>query len=113
MTDEIEPFLILHKVRGEPAFDVAHQLLVEDGIWWIVTTSGHRAYPIQYWSLSTIGTLNDGIPVMALYQEDWPEDWPDHYTVNREKVIGYGGLLERLGLGKKKQTQPLIRRQLR
>lgn len=60
---EARPFLILHKVRGEPAFDVAEKMECpicrdrgepceadncEDGHWWIISTSGHRAYP--YWT---------------------------------------------------------------
>lgn len=63
-------FLIAHKVRGEPAFDVADQMTCPScsehnieqnlwvnpkgcstcegkGYWWIIPTSGHRAYP--YW----------------------------------------------------------------
>jgi len=52
-----ELYLIAHKVCGEPAFDIAERMecplchsvgCVEcDGLgyWWIIPTSGHRAYP--------------------------------------------------------------------
>ncbi len=63
-----ELYLIAHKVRGERAFDIATQMdcpecLGKDhntlegltecvecdslGYWWIIPTSGHRAFP--YW----------------------------------------------------------------
>ena len=38
-------YLILHKVRGEPAFDIATRLQIADEEGWIIPTSGHRAYP--------------------------------------------------------------------
>ena len=59
-------FLIAHKVRGEPAFDIAEQMPVGDEIWWIIPTSGHRAYP--FWHR----VLEDQMPEM-------PEGVPDHY----------------------------------
>lgn len=72
-----DPFLILHKVRGEPAFDIAIKMPcpscqpgVEiadesmsgcdlcDGlnVLWIIPTSGHRAHP--YWYIA----VNDLYP---------------------------------------------------
>src|SRR5262245_19026503 len=88
-------YLILHKVRGEPAFDVAHQMECplcepdnpcahcnqggryncDNGHWWITPTSGHRAYPYKTWPLDDL----------LKYRPDaWevPEDWPDHYAMN-------------------------------
>ena|SRR5579871_4801829 len=62
-------YLIAHKVRGEPAFDVATRIQcpecsIEDvkactecdctGFWWIIPTSGHRAYPIIHWPLDML-----------------------------------------------------------
>lgn len=102
MSDQL--FLIAHKVRGEPAFDVAVQqtcpecadgakdidgYLVDctecngEGHWWICSTSGHRARP--YWHIELrnengrIWFSNEWVSV------DWPtptmpEGWPDHYT---------------------------------
>lgn len=92
-----ELYLIAHKVRGEPAFDVATRIecgichgvgghdVTPDyegpscsecdgtGYWWIIPTSGHRAYP--YWHCA----LNKHIEI------DWqadamPPDLPDHYA---------------------------------
>jgi hypothetical protein len=37
-----ELFLIAHKVRGEPALDVAQQMQVGDETWWIIPTSDGR-----------------------------------------------------------------------
>lgn len=60
------PHLIAHLVRSRPAFDIAHRVcpgsppcqplcglfdgescVAQDEDWWIIPTSGHRAYP--YW----------------------------------------------------------------
>lgn len=82
----IEQYLILHKVRGEPAYDIAH-VLSEDGTaldpgpWWIISTSGHRAYPFRQWALrDTFAATHDTIP----------DDWPDHceYEFDNRKVAG-------------------------
>ena len=53
-------YLILHKVRGEPAFDVAIQVQAEgdDEPLWVVWTSGHRAYPIETWPLFDLVTVD-------------------------------------------------------
>lgn len=88
-----ELFLITHKVRGEPAFDVAHKLQIGDEEGWIIPTSGHRAYP--YWDKplrelgvdrgpdwqwawgwnNETGTCQGLIPIPV-------DDWPDHYACN-------------------------------
>ncbi len=75
-----EPYLILHKVRGEPAFDVA--IRCEDmgtpsdpGPWWIIPTSGHRAFPLDTTPLRVSGE--------QLMLEPEGENWdtlPDHYS---------------------------------
>jgi hypothetical protein len=39
-------YLILHKVRGEPAFDIAEKVQIGKEEGWIIPTSGHRAYPV-------------------------------------------------------------------
>lgn len=111
-----EPYLILHKVRGEPAFDVATQLRcpvcdstnverrVENAsschackgtsLWWIIPTSGHRAYPCWHIELSKLGWREFDDP-----NDDWKSSprslpqgeiellmlisaLPDHYACN-------------------------------
>ncbi len=99
-----ELFLIAHKVRGEAAFDVATKMdcphcvtgidqviwgcfdCEEMGYWWIIPTSGHRAFP--YWFkqipievLPALGIAfrwietDKDFPVIL----NPPEDWPDHF----------------------------------
>jgi hypothetical protein len=91
-------FLVAHKVRGEAAFDVAQQMECPHcvdgqvvatnkdeliachecdglGYWWIIPTSGHRAYP--YWDFP----INDLIdPTYHALPSVMPEGLPDHYT---------------------------------
>ena len=52
-------FLIAHKVRGEPAFDVAELLSIGPEEAWIIPTSGHRAYPLAYWAIEDLADLSD------------------------------------------------------
>ena len=85
-------YLILHKVRGEPAFDVADKLQIGDEEGWIIPTSGHRAYPVATWaldSLSVPGEIgNFGKPTM-MAEAGIPLGWPDHYECEarpREKL---------------------------
>ena len=101
-----EPFLIAHVVRGEPAFDIAIRCddmgtESDPGPWWIVPTSGHRAYP--YWE--------------DLLEPDWlgrasdmPPDLPDHYACNDRGYTYHESLLTRLGLTKPRPQPPIIRR---
>lgn len=103
-------FLIAHKVRNAPAFDIAIQMEMEDEIWWIIPTSGHRAYP--YWSCAVdeLDFLNGKHP--DEYLGVMPTDWPDHYTSRtpaESKSIG-GDLLAKLGLGSR--PQPKIQRRV-
>lgn len=74
-------FLIAHKVRGEAAFDVAIQMPMHDGVWWIIPTSGHRAYP--YWSapLDGLGQHSDIGFWPAPVIDEMPESLRDHYEV--------------------------------
>ena len=88
-----ELFLIAHKVSGEAAFDVAIQMECPEcqghgdrniadatfidceecdatGHWWIIPTSGHRAYPFH------AEPLNKDI---ERYHEAMPPNLPDHY----------------------------------
>ena len=65
-------YLIAHKVRGEPAFDIAIQMMMADGPWWIIPTSGHRAYPF-WWGKDLERALDMGV------LDTMPEGHPDHY----------------------------------
>lgn len=85
-----EPYLILHKVRGEPAFDIAIRLLecteadetkgivTLDEIW-IIPTSGHRAYPSWSVPLSRLGWNNPDV-------ENWTKIC-DNYVVRDKTVL--------------------------
>lgn len=114
-------FLIAHKVRTQPAFDVAIKLpcpecdtIIEadgqlefssqsdcpecnsEGHWWIIPTSGHRAYP--WWSIN-LKNIDDtcqlnfedtsfnidasrGIRGSMEGPGPMPDPWHDHYTIN-------------------------------
>lgn len=77
-----QPYLIAHKVRGEAAFDVAIKMQVEgyDEPWWIIPTSGHRAYP--YWSVTLdefrSGSFCGKSPIMENPMQFCPTGHPDH-----------------------------------
>lgn len=110
-----EPYLILHKVRGEPAFDIAHKLIFGEEEGWIVGTSGHRAYP---WFSQPLGEIvqND---LMDLFREGnkdaFPPDWPDHYSCNDHPPsslkVSLGSKVSLASLGLKPET-PIKRRKL-
>ena len=99
-------YLIAHCVRGEAAFDVAEKMVCphclgdydidrdeeslcfdcEDlGYWWIIPTSGHRAWP--YWDLPLGALMNDTAESFPLILPErtldivpvMPPSWPDHY----------------------------------
>lgn len=98
-----ESYLILHKVRGEPAFDIATQIEATEGgsapghsseVVWIIPTSGHRAYPCWHIELSRLGWKENTNP-----SDDCQFEWrhlpegeinllmltnplPDHYACN-------------------------------
>jgi hypothetical protein len=97
--------LIAHKVRGEPAFDIAEQIECPvcagvgkaitngwsetfhcaecdgHGFWWIIPTSGHRAYPWQHWYLQNLGATSD-IGFDPDLADPMPEGIRDHYEVS-------------------------------
>lgn len=102
-----ELYLIAHKVRGQPAFDIAHQIEVEDEVWWIIPTSGHRAYPYWHKELCKIMVAPE-IVLNAL-----PPDLEDHYTVRADpsapRPTG-SSLLAALGLGAPKR--PTVARRI-
>lgn len=95
---EPEPYLILHRVRGLAAFDIAHQIEMEDEECWIIPTSGHRAYP--YWWIA-IKEIPDIECLLQSTPSTMPDDWPDHYTANKappEAKLEAKSLLASLGL---------------
>src|SRR6266699_1935829 len=91
-----EPYLILHKVRGEPAFDIAVKMEVEGEAWWIIPTSGHRAYPCNWWRLEDLADAS-GVNAFGLhnqpctYDANVPNDLPDHYE--NDKVTTGGSVV--------------------
>lgn len=104
MTDEL--YLICHKVRGQPAFDVAIILdtLDEDGdVVWLIPTSGHRAYPATYMSLDCVTPEH-----FAMMQRTDVSACPDHYACNDRQPRSAPSLLDRLNL--KPKLPPIIRR---
>jgi len=117
-------YLILHKVRGEPAFDIAEMnddmgTPSDPGPWWIVPTSGHRAYPSRYWKLED---LFDGSGINENGWHDKPTDFsdldpdlPDHYTINSHRppsTLSATELLGKLGILAKPVPAgpPMVRR---
>lgn len=94
MSDLRDPYLILHKVRGEMAFDIAEKLVlggVEQG--WIIPTSGHRAYPIIWFKLEDLVDGSDGEgyrPYDYIAYDEPPkgfDELPDHYRVSKPEYI--------------------------
>jgi hypothetical protein len=86
MSEPAPLYLVAHKVRGEVAFDIALQCTCPEcnaagclecdglGYWWIVPTSGHRAYPYWYYQLKgLVAYTNVGQP---------PDGLPDHYQTS-------------------------------
>ena len=117
-----ELYLIAHKVRGQPAFDIAERCDDMDsegdpGPWWIIPTSGHRAHPMWAEPLNHFITLElAGDTLRLAWISDKPA-WgygtcsfpgfgaaPDHYPTAAEPrnapSAGHG-LLARLGLLRK------------
>jgi hypothetical protein len=79
-----ESYLILHLVRGEPEFAVAVRFERHGEVWWVVSSSGHRAWPYKKWPLADLADVSDinyngfhDRPINFL--DTIPADWPDHY----------------------------------
>ena len=92
-----ELYLILHKVRGEPAFDIAQKIQIGGEEGWIIPTSGHRAYPIDITPLAT--------PITPVNEANW-EALPDHYDVKRDNTP----MMDKLRAALKFKTKPPLRR---
>ena len=116
-------YLIAHKVRGEPAFDIActldcphcqplgSEVMSENciecdgiGYWWIIPTSGHRAYP--WWHCELTYSPDGYEERLDCCVPPMPLDHPDHYHLDQPRPAA--SLLDRLNL---RPTQaPIIRR---
>jgi|SRR6266478_5267164 len=112
-----ELFLIAHSVRGEAAFDVAVQMECPHcrgtsatlpigcfecdslGYWWIIPTSGHRAYPYacQPWHAMDIGPGFD---------KPMPPNWPDHYKTKAAPTVDIMSLFKAQHKGEAKPHIP-------
>lgn len=112
-----KPYLIAHKCRGEPAFDIAEQMPCPEcnahgcfecdnlGYWWMM--HGARAYP--YWSFSLDDIADKFDPFVGFAVPPMPEGHPDHFHANDRKAQPKGpSLLDRLGL--RKHVEPIRRR---
>ena len=92
-----EPYLIAHLVRGQPTFDIATRFCEGDapcqpacGLyprckeeeWWIIPTSGHRAYPYWSWNLEHT-ELSGGTETLLeiAAKVTIPEGLRDHYSI--------------------------------
>lgn len=104
-----EPHLILHKVRNEPAFDIAEPMEVDNEVIWIIPTSGHRAYPYQQWQLNELfWAPTESDPKISIIDASdscvihlMTANWPDHYSTNaspKPSPFSPTSLLTRLGL---------------
>jgi hypothetical protein len=102
-------YLILHKVRGEPAFDIAERCEAmgtegDPGPWWIIPTSGHRAWPLRTWDMVELGFGPN--PLEWATDDQW-DTFPDHYqlTVAPRKTKSTDAeewkMLEELGFERK------------
>lgn len=102
-------YLIAHKVRGQPAFDIAQRLQIGDEEGWIIPTSGHRAYPSDYFQLDWARDGNDQVIIehLALPDADWPDHYPTRADSTRISTSAPHDLLTSLGLLK---PQPPLRR---
>lgn len=100
-----ELYLIAHKVRGEPAFDIAHRLQIGDEEGWIIPTSGHRAYPYEVWYFNDLRIPSfDGEELEFPYKVEFGRafvDLPDHYPTRASAPTI--PLFDRLGF---KRTEP-------
>ena len=104
-------YLILHKVRGEPAFDIAEPVTIGDEEGWIIPTSGHRAYPSRVYNIPLLD--QDMLHNLSIDLRMPPDlsDYPDHYASESTPHITLttaSALLAKLGLG----SRPIKRRKI-
>lgn len=98
-----DSYLIAHKVRGEPAFDIAQELYIDalGEMNWIIPTSGHIAHPVWTCELSTVNFTDVNLENLIYIYKDKLDLVPDHYPLNSQKTHGID-LAARLGLLKPK-----------
>jgi hypothetical protein len=71
-------YLILHKVRGNAAFDVAKKCSLDGKEWFVLPTVGARAYPLKTWLLGEQVLLDDldlDLSSVQDFYEVSPADW--------------------------------------
>lgn len=126
-----ELYLIAHKVRGEPAFDIATRFKcpicepIRQGLdpdergsvhcaecdegqhWWVIPTSGHRAYPYWFVSLGSCISIHE---MKGWRVEDMPADLPDHYQTHAKPGTGITDLFSKLGF--QRATTPQVTRRI-
>jgi hypothetical protein len=94
-------YLIAHKVNGEPAFDIAMRMECPEcrinsdspdcmecdgtGYWWIIPTSGHRAYPAKGWQL--VGLRFGDLDIETDAQQLDFDSLPDHYAHSASPTV--------------------------
>lgn len=106
-------YLIAHKVRGQPAFDIA----IRDGEDWIMPTTGCKVYPYDYMILQeAIGDWDPRCPnPWRDYQPTniaaWDSDYGEFLDYKRAKPGAGANLIAALGITRP-QSQPLVRRKL-
>lgn len=129
-----ELFLVAHKVRGEPAFDIAQRMRCPicepmkqglddgsapqgcdecegEGYWWIIPTSGHRAHPYRYWNMDDLYDGSDMDMPKPLHVLDTiapPPTLPDHYPTRASPKPA--DLTTLLGLNKPSPSLLTLRR---
>src|SRR5262249_59691878 len=82
-------YLIVHKVRGEAAIDVAQRFVIGREDVWLIPTSGHRAWPFHFQPLDQ--SFADRLSANLLEGEEW-QRLRDHYAYLEKRK----GLLARL-----------------
>ncbi len=72
----VAQYLVLHKCRGEPTFDVAQKLQIGNEEGWIIPSSGWRCYPWQAWPFSDLAYVNNDLTELG----DMPANAIDMYA---------------------------------
>src|SRR5262249_6232420 len=90
-----ELYLILHKVRGQAAIDVATRVHLSGGQEiWFIPTSGHRAWPLR-WQPLTESLSADSLSAVQIEGHDW-NALPDHYPHPKQRTSLVARLRARL-----------------